>query len=48
MRNLELLTDVECMEISMKEYSPDHGALLQQKVKHTLVACSVIQLVAYY
>ncbi|XP_040925012.1 centrosomal protein kizuna isoform X2 [Betta splendens] len=33
MRNLELLTDVECMEISMKEYSPDHGALLQQKAE---------------
>ncbi|XP_030614966.1 centrosomal protein kizuna isoform X2 [Archocentrus centrarchus] len=31
MRNLELLRDVECIEISMKEYSPDHGPLLQQK-----------------
>ena len=32
MRNLELLRDVECIEISMKEYSPDHGPLQQQKV----------------
>ncbi|CAB1453357.1 unnamed protein product, partial [Pleuronectes platessa] len=31
MRNLELLRDVECIEISMKEYSPDHGPLEQQK-----------------
>ncbi|XP_019940203.2 centrosomal protein kizuna isoform X1 [Paralichthys olivaceus] len=31
MRNLELLRDVECIEISMKEYSPDHGLLQQQK-----------------
>ncbi|XP_053291412.1 centrosomal protein kizuna isoform X2 [Pleuronectes platessa] len=31
MRNLELLSDVECIEISMKEYSPDHGPLEQQK-----------------
>ncbi|XP_029316499.1 centrosomal protein kizuna isoform X2 [Cottoperca gobio] len=31
MRNLELLRDVECIEISMKEYSPDHGSLQQQK-----------------
>uniref|UniRef100_UPI0037E7C146 centrosomal protein kizuna isoform X2 n=1 Tax=Semicossyphus pulcher TaxID=241346 RepID=UPI0037E7C146 len=31
MRNLELLRDVECIEISMKEYSPDHGPLQQQK-----------------
>ncbi|XP_044023912.1 centrosomal protein kizuna isoform X2 [Siniperca chuatsi] len=31
MRNLELLKDVECIEISMKEYSPDHGLLQQQK-----------------
>uniref|UniRef100_A0A3Q0S237 Centrosomal protein kizuna n=1 Tax=Amphilophus citrinellus TaxID=61819 RepID=A0A3Q0S237_AMPCI len=33
MRNLELLRDVECIEISMKEYSPDHGPLLQQKIE---------------
>uniref|UniRef100_A0A8C2XG58 Centrosomal protein kizuna n=1 Tax=Cyclopterus lumpus TaxID=8103 RepID=A0A8C2XG58_CYCLU len=31
MRNLELLRDVECIEISMKEYSPDHCLLQQQK-----------------
>ncbi|KAM7403864.1 hypothetical protein PAMA_004336 [Pampus argenteus] len=31
MRNLELLRDVECIEISMKEYSPDHGLLQLQK-----------------
>ncbi|XP_028251035.1 centrosomal protein kizuna isoform X2 [Parambassis ranga] len=31
MRNLELLRDVECIEISMKKYSPDHGPLQQQK-----------------
>ncbi|XP_074516695.1 centrosomal protein kizuna isoform X2 [Sebastes fasciatus] len=31
MRNLELLKDVECIEISMKEYSPDRGPLQQQK-----------------
>ncbi|KAF7656272.1 hypothetical protein LDENG_00044130 [Lucifuga dentata] len=31
MRNLELLRDVECIEISMKNYSPDHGPLQQQK-----------------
>ncbi|XP_068608479.1 centrosomal protein kizuna [Brachionichthys hirsutus] len=30
MRNLELLRDVECLEIGMKEYFPDHGT--QQKV----------------
>ncbi|MED6289906.1 hypothetical protein CHARACLAT_007765 [Characodon lateralis] len=30
-RNLELKRDVECMEISMKEYSFDHGPLQQQK-----------------
>uniref|UniRef100_A0A669EQK2 Centrosomal protein kizuna n=1 Tax=Oreochromis niloticus TaxID=8128 RepID=A0A669EQK2_ORENI len=35
MRNLELLRDVECIEISMKEYSPDHAPLQQQKVEHT-------------
>ncbi|KAG7226265.1 hypothetical protein INR49_003016 [Caranx melampygus] len=33
MRNLELLRDVECIEISMKEYRPDHGPLQQQKMK---------------
>uniref|UniRef100_A0A3Q3VVD7 Centrosomal protein kizuna n=1 Tax=Mola mola TaxID=94237 RepID=A0A3Q3VVD7_MOLML len=33
MRNLELLRDVECIEIGMKEYSPDHGLLQQQKVE---------------
>uniref|UniRef100_A0A665VIQ9 Centrosomal protein kizuna n=1 Tax=Echeneis naucrates TaxID=173247 RepID=A0A665VIQ9_ECHNA len=32
MRNLEIQRDVECIEISMKEYSPDHGPLQQQKV----------------
>ncbi|XP_076017888.1 centrosomal protein kizuna [Genypterus blacodes] len=31
MRNLELLRDVKCIEISMKEYRPDHGPLHQQK-----------------
>ncbi|KAK5608548.1 hypothetical protein CRENBAI_023883 [Crenichthys baileyi] len=31
MRNLELKRDVECMEISMKEYSFNHGPLQQQK-----------------
>ncbi|XP_014890282.1 centrosomal protein kizuna isoform X2 [Poecilia latipinna] len=31
MRNLQLKRDVECMEISMKEYSSDHGPLQQQK-----------------
>ncbi|XP_043999293.1 centrosomal protein kizuna isoform X2 [Gambusia affinis] len=31
MRNLQLKRDVECMEISMKEYSSDHGTLQQQK-----------------
>ncbi|XP_035529633.1 centrosomal protein kizuna isoform X1 [Morone saxatilis] len=31
MRNLELLRDVECIEISMKEYRPDRGPLQQQK-----------------
>nr|XP_020464391.1 centrosomal protein kizuna isoform X2 [Monopterus albus] len=31
MRNLELLRDVECIEISMKEYSPDRGPLQQQR-----------------
>ncbi|XP_068436279.1 centrosomal protein kizuna isoform X2 [Clinocottus analis] len=30
-RNLELLRDVERIEISMKEYSPDHCLLQQQK-----------------
>ncbi|MEQ2276755.1 hypothetical protein XENORESO_008061 [Xenotaenia resolanae] len=30
-RNLELKRDVECIEISMKEYSFDHGPLQQQK-----------------
>ncbi|XP_039993964.1 centrosomal protein kizuna isoform X2 [Xiphias gladius] len=30
-RNLELLRDVECIEISMKEFSPDHAPLQQQK-----------------
>uniref|UniRef100_A0A8C4GED1 Centrosomal protein kizuna n=1 Tax=Dicentrarchus labrax TaxID=13489 RepID=A0A8C4GED1_DICLA len=33
MRNLELLRDVECIEISMKEYRPDRGPLQQQKVE---------------
>ncbi|XP_029350372.1 centrosomal protein kizuna isoform X2 [Echeneis naucrates] len=33
MRNLEIQRDVECIEISMKEYSPDHGPLQQQKTK---------------
>ncbi|XP_042356078.1 centrosomal protein kizuna [Plectropomus leopardus] len=33
MRNLELLRDVECIEISMKEYSPDRGPLQQQKAE---------------
>uniref|UniRef100_A0A8D3A7Y4 Centrosomal protein kizuna n=1 Tax=Scophthalmus maximus TaxID=52904 RepID=A0A8D3A7Y4_SCOMX len=33
MRNLELQRDVECIEISMKEYGPDHGLLRQQKIK---------------
>ncbi|XP_005739091.1 centrosomal protein kizuna isoform X2 [Pundamilia nyererei] len=33
MRNLELLRDVECIEISMKEYSPDHAPLQQQKAE---------------
>lgn len=32
MRNLELLSDVECIENDMKEYSSDHGPLQQQKV----------------
>ncbi|KAM4723830.1 centrosomal protein kizuna isoform 2-T2 [Anableps anableps] len=32
MRNLQLKRDVECMEISMKKYSSDHGALQQQKI----------------
>ncbi|XP_054894860.1 centrosomal protein kizuna isoform X1 [Poeciliopsis prolifica] len=31
MRNLQLKRDVECMEISMKEHSSDHGTLQQQK-----------------
>ncbi|XP_021171863.2 centrosomal protein kizuna isoform X3 [Fundulus heteroclitus] len=31
MRNLELKRDVECMEISMKEYNSDHGPLQQIK-----------------
>ncbi|XP_069007979.1 centrosomal protein kizuna isoform X3 [Embiotoca jacksoni] len=31
MRNLELLRDVESIEMNMKGYSPDHGALQQQK-----------------
>ncbi|KAM4541702.1 centrosomal protein kizuna isoform 2-T2 [Odontesthes bonariensis] len=31
MRNFELQRDVECIEISMKEYSPDRGPLQQQK-----------------
>ncbi|XP_010729587.2 centrosomal protein kizuna isoform X2 [Larimichthys crocea] len=31
MRNLELLRDVECIEINMNKYSPDHGPLQQQK-----------------
>ncbi|KAM9356008.1 centrosomal protein kizuna isoform 2-T2 [Pholidichthys leucotaenia] len=30
-RNLELLRDVACIEISMREYRPDHGLLRQQK-----------------
>ncbi|KAM9842973.1 centrosomal protein kizuna [Aulostomus maculatus] len=33
MRNLELLRDVECLEISMQEYRPDHGPLQQQKAE---------------
>ncbi|CAK6968020.1 centrosomal protein kizuna isoform X1 [Scomber scombrus] len=33
MRNLELLRDVECIEISMKVYSPDHAPLQQQKAE---------------
>nr|XP_046269116.1 centrosomal protein kizuna [Scatophagus argus] len=33
MRNLELLRDVECIEIGMKEYNPDHGPLQQQKAE---------------
>ncbi|XP_041827973.1 LOW QUALITY PROTEIN: centrosomal protein kizuna [Melanotaenia boesemani] len=33
MRNLELQRNVECIEISMKEYSPDHGPLQQQKAE---------------
>lgn len=32
MRNLELLRDVECIEIGIKEYSPDRGPLQQEKV----------------
>lgn len=36
MRNLELLRDAECIEISMKEYRPDRGPLQQQKVCNTL------------
>ncbi|KAM4625083.1 centrosomal protein kizuna isoform 2-T2 [Polymixia lowei] len=32
MRNLELLRDVECIEMSMKEHGPDRGPLRQQKV----------------
>ncbi|XP_030247391.1 centrosomal protein kizuna isoform X7 [Sparus aurata] len=31
MRNLELLRDVECIEIGIKEYSPDRGPLQQEK-----------------
>ncbi|CAJ1073902.1 centrosomal protein kizuna isoform X1 [Xyrichtys novacula] len=31
MRNLELLKDMECIEISMREYTPDRGPLQQQK-----------------
>uniref|UniRef100_A0A3Q3LZR2 Centrosomal protein kizuna n=1 Tax=Mastacembelus armatus TaxID=205130 RepID=A0A3Q3LZR2_9TELE len=33
MRNLELLRDVECIEIGMKEYRPDRGPLQQQKAE---------------
>ena len=32
MRNLKLLRDVECIEIGMKEFNPDHGPLQQEKV----------------
>ncbi|KAK5886033.1 hypothetical protein CesoFtcFv8_017111 [Champsocephalus esox] len=38
MRNLELLRDVECIEISMKEYRPDHGPLQQQKISRFMEA----------
>ncbi|KAM6968760.1 centrosomal protein kizuna isoform 1-T1 [Tautogolabrus adspersus] len=34
MRNLELLREVESIEISMKEYTPDHGPLQQQKAEY--------------
>ncbi|XP_041669167.1 centrosomal protein kizuna [Cheilinus undulatus] len=34
MRNLELLRDVESIEISMKEYTPDHGPLQQLKADY--------------
>ncbi|XP_071756390.2 centrosomal protein kizuna [Centroberyx gerrardi] len=33
MRNLELLRDMECIEMSMKEHGPDHGPLHQQKAE---------------
>ncbi|XP_028294709.1 centrosomal protein kizuna isoform X2 [Gouania willdenowi] len=34
MRNLELLRDVECMEISIRDYRPDRGPLQQQKANY--------------
>ncbi|KAK0146212.1 Centrosomal protein kizuna [Merluccius polli] len=34
MRNLELLRDVKCIEMSLKEYGPDRGTLQQQKAEH--------------
>ncbi|XP_040917528.1 centrosomal protein kizuna [Toxotes jaculatrix] len=33
MRNLELQREVECIEISMKEYHPDRGPMQQQKAE---------------
>uniref|UniRef100_A0A3Q2P4K8 Centrosomal protein kizuna n=1 Tax=Fundulus heteroclitus TaxID=8078 RepID=A0A3Q2P4K8_FUNHE len=43
MRNLELKRDVECMEISMKEYNSDHGPLQQQKADFLKKICRITE-----
>ncbi|XP_060918807.1 centrosomal protein kizuna [Labrus mixtus] len=42
MRNLELLREVESIEISMKEYTPDHGPLQQQKAEYFKKISSIV------
>ncbi|XP_034531174.1 centrosomal protein kizuna isoform X2 [Notolabrus celidotus] len=43
MRNLELLRDMESMEISMKEYTPDHGPLQQQKTEYFKKVSKIVE-----